>query len=198
MSENEKDPREQYANWKAPEEVIDSHELSDETPEETFKRYQSQLALDEKSLVGKRILDVGSNDSLFEQYLEQKYPGTGVVSMDLSKVKGISVQGNSEQLPFKDESFDVIVAHGVPFGPEDLEKSMEQFVRALKENGEIRIGPMSKGENSNIYAKDRWDRVHALIDSLKEKGITIEDVPIGEWQTSEGPETKYCIVVKKS
>lgn len=195
MNEHEKDPHGEYAGWTAPEHEA-MGEAAAEIPEQTFRRYKAQLALDEKSLPGKMILDVGSNESKFGKYLEEKYPGTKVVSLDRDHVPGISVQASSEQLPFRNESFDVIVAHAVPLDADEYRKTAEQMIAALRPGGEIRIGPLSQGGEGE-YANKLWVSLHTLVNNLEGKKITIEDIATGEWDLPSGPETKFCVVIKK-
>ncbi len=68
----------------------------------------------------------------------------------LAKTQEKHVRAKVENLPFKDESFDLIVsrcAMPIIFFPENKEiahKAMDEILRVLKKNGEVRFFPLQK------------------------------------------------------
>ena len=158
-----------------------------ESPESAYERYAKRLGLDEKDLAGKKILDVGSNENQFEQYLEEKYPGTEVVSLDAHFSPKISVQADGRDIPFKDGSFDVIVCHASLIS-EELMEAMDGLVAALKPGGEIRFGPIMEGP---VY-----DDMQKFINNLP-KEVSAELVPAGVFEMSQEKEKRFYMRVKK-
>ena len=57
--------------------------LPAEKSKKDFDRYCKWLLLDTEQLAGKTILDVGSADSRFGEYVEQHYPDTKVLKLDM-------------------------------------------------------------------------------------------------------------------
>ena len=117
----------------------------------TFERYLSVLDLNLEELKCKKILDIGAGPGEFAT--EAKRHGIDITSIDkviggtgVEKVtnKEITyVAGIAEELPFKDESFDLVVSvaayNGVSL--EDFVNRLGEVRRVLKSGGEYRFGP---------------------------------------------------------
>ncbi|MBI3334947.1 MAG: DUF483 domain-containing protein [Candidatus Portnoybacteria bacterium] len=111
------------------------------------------LGLKWEHLQGKRILDIGAG--LAEVAQAAKTRGIEVLSLDKNLKrwkeeelieKDISyIVGKAEMLPFKAESFDLVIAHAAPpllsEDKEEVKKVIKEVERVLKEGGEFRFGP---------------------------------------------------------
>ena len=133
----------------------------------SLEEYERDLQLKESDLDNKRVLDLGSGPrARFAKEVEEKYPGTKVVSLDYSfeepppedpryLLKGDEnfsdrnvdkVVGFATTLPFADSSFDTIVSSGaIPFyllQPEQIEKVFKEIIRVLKVGGKGYFHPV--------------------------------------------------------
>src|SRR3989344_4481862 len=119
------------------------------------ENYFEDLRLDKENLRDKKILDIGSRESLFAKWAKDQGVSTEVYNLDLHDnflQRQKSVQGAAEKLPFLDESFDLIVSHAaVPnefvldiYPRKRTTESINDMLRALKVNGEIRLGPLGR------------------------------------------------------
>lgn len=124
------------------------------------------LGIKESDLRNKDILDLGSGNAHVAQGLSgkakvysidayltpvepHKSPGDSTPRYGkeaYENAKSRAVIGLAEQLPFKEESFDYVLAlFSVPFHSPDeihLEQALREVVRVLKPNGEARLGPV--------------------------------------------------------
>ena len=118
---------------------------SSEIQERTSQRYLDNLGLTWGYLRGKKILDIGSGSSMFAK--EAKKYGIEVISSDerreLDRPRETSnVISVAEHLPFKDESFDLVVSNNCVdwinlFG--DASAVIKEAKRVLKPGGEFRF-----------------------------------------------------------
>lgn len=116
------------------------------------------LALTPEDLAGKTVLDVGSGQKTLDKYLKDQGVEATVISYDVNESQltpgdpeQLAIVGNyQEGLPFKDDSFDLIVNDAGPlqgnpisekFFPEiqSVDKIYGTACRTLKPGGEIRV-----------------------------------------------------------
>lgn len=156
--------------------------------------YLKNLGLKKEDLSGKRILDVGAGsrgfahstvsqgipaeiysleprfailpeqkDSLFASYAEYT---------DIPLVKGKTVAGVAEKIPFADNSFDLVISHFAFPVWSPSSKSLRQFykeaARVTKPGGEIRLYPGYRKASGMLASKmdDAKTYIRNLIDSL--------------------------------
>lgn len=122
-----------------------TEKLLDISINQTFKRYMYDLYLNTDSFKGKTILDIGCGphggligfndtikygvDHLINEYIEIGYP--------LSKHNITYYNEKSENLPFDDNSLDVVIAVNSLDHVDDVKKTIQEIMRVLKPNGEF-------------------------------------------------------------
>ncbi len=168
-----------------------------------FERYAEDLFLDENALDGKKILDVGSNIPLFRDYLEGKYPETKVINIDQEFNTSLDAQALAEHLPFADNSFDLIVAHSSLTGwgiYENVEQILQEFIRVLRPNGEIRIGPIMIDDDTDLGEEQRKTitKNKDIVNKLKNLHVisSVEYLRIPRVIGKKNIQI-YCLVIKK-
>ena len=106
-------------------------ELHKEEQLKKLDKIQEYLETNKISLKNKKILDVGSGTGISTDYFE------GVVGLEpeIEMIKQGSynaIQGNAENLPFKDHSFDVILSVTAIHNVKYFEKAISEMKRVLK------------------------------------------------------------------
>lgn len=141
--------------------------------EESLAAYERALGFSREQLIGKTVLDLGSGaTNRFARELEQAGIDVDVVSLnpDLSRPSYLesmsknnsfqrklkNVAGIAQQLPFKDEVFDMIVGfRSVTYNAEterDIKSWVSEIKRTLKSRGEARISPvLDHGEGRTTW-----------------------------------------------
>lgn len=121
--------------------------FNEERYKEEFKIGDFELPRIEKIIemasTGKRNLDIGCYDGTISQLIKEK--NNVVIGLDMSmnalnmaKRKGIEcVSSNAENLPFKDASFDVVVACEIIEHIFDTGRFLDEINRILKSNCEL-------------------------------------------------------------
>ena len=144
-----------------------------------FNSYIEELHIDIDSLKDKAVLDVGSgsnprfvarllDDNLvksayaidsteflsgYKYYTEKYKKKNPKENLEKSKVVENYIQGSADNLPFKSESFDLVLSRalivpdtisGVKF---DIDKIFSEAERVLKPGGEFKIYPVHRGSD---------------------------------------------------
>ena len=137
------------------------------TENRDFEEYKRELRFDEGELSEKEILDLGSGpETKFAKDIKEKFPEAHVVSFDFSfkrdardqtygrfsaspklEANTEKVSGLFTKLPFKNESFDMIVSSAaMPLylnNAQQIKEAFHEVVRVLKKGGKAHIGPVS-------------------------------------------------------
>ena len=131
------------------------------TDEVMFREYFDNLKLKpedftDKDFKDKEILDIGSGSAQFAKWAKEHKLNANIYSLDpkaeFSHQEKV-VKAKSEALPFKDESFDLILSYAsIPqvFSGKEYQKnghdliirSIEEMLRVLRPEGEVRFGPV--------------------------------------------------------
>lgn len=108
-------------------------------------------------LDGKTVLEAGCGAGRFTEVLLQK--GASLVSSDLSEAvevnaenfpiseKHLVIQADINNMPFADESFDVVVCVGVIQHTPDSEKTIEDLYKLVKKGGYLAIDHYAKSRS---------------------------------------------------
>jgi len=171
-------------------------------------QHRDHLAANEmmgEDIYGKRVIEIGSGSGAHSALFSSK--GAYVVSMDLSVERVLAtaqkldlvennhecfcLQGDAEQIPFLDNSFDIVYSNGVLHLTPDTSKAIREAHRVLKPSGKAVI--MLYGKHSFLY----WLNIFLV------KGILLGNIfrsrnwlgRVTEWiaespQKIHNPETK--------
>jgi SAM-dependent methyltransferase len=150
---------------------------------------------------GESVLDVGSGLGI-DSFIAAHYAGpTGqVTGLDLSKMevkhateraqsRDIADQnlrfvvGDMEQMPFEDESFDVVISNGAFCLAPNKEKAFEEIYRTLKPGGRMAIYtstvkvPLEAGVNWPVCMRMfiHHSELQPLCEKIGFKNVTIDD-----------------------
>jgi ubiquinone/menaquinone biosynthesis C-methylase UbiE len=113
------------------------------------------------NLKGKRVLDIGCGTGRVIQMLREK--GAKVVALDISeemitatsrKFPDIEcVVGDSEELPFQDESFDIVLGLFWIVHLADLRPSFDEVYRVLKKGGRFILSNINQKKAPKLTTK---------------------------------------------
>jgi len=185
-----------------------------ESTERKLPKYLEWLNLTPEDLKDKKILDVGSGVGHFAAEAKN-FGAKDVISLDpgfklernREKAKkigaGTAIAARADALPFRDESFDLILNNfSVPMwseSPSEMEETFREELRTLRPGGEIRLAPVvAIGETITAYFTPEDEHYEEL--------VLVWDRMIDEWrsdpalqmkiiQSSDG--TKNTLVIKK-
>jgi len=127
-----------------------------------LRRHMAVVEMPLRDLAGKRVLEVGpgagGHSALFAKY------GARMTSLDITPARARAtnakfrlmgeraagcnaVNGDSEALPFADDSFDIVYSNGVLHHTLDTERAIAEVLRVLKPGGQAVI---------MLYCKSSW------------------------------------------
>jgi len=130
-----------------------------------FKKHLSSITGFQKN-ASVRILDAGAGTGDFcADLINWGFPAGTVLAFDISTVMlrcasnnlpGINaINGDLLNLPFKDQSFDIINAKGVLHHIYDYEAGLAELIRCLKQNGCLRLQePLARTNQRNSFMSD--------------------------------------------
>jgi len=127
-----------------------------------LRHHMSQVEIRPEDLAGKKILEIGpgagGHSAMFA------FHGAEVVSLDLTHARArstqkkfdllgdasktcMAMQGDAENLPFADNSFDIVYSNGVLHHTRDTERAVDEVFRVAKPGGRAVI---------MLYCKSSW------------------------------------------
>lgn len=151
--------------------------------------------------LGSKVLDVGCNDGTFIEMLQRKRhcDVTGIdisdTALEEAKKKGLNVMtADVENLPFEDETFDVITCMEVLSHLFDPKKAVKEMRRVLKKNGILLGSCPHKNLESYVWDDKRLHRRYFEAHDLHE--LITEDFDRLYIQTLNG--ANFAISMKSS
>jgi SAM-dependent methyltransferase len=101
-----------------------------------------------------KILIVGARTEIeIYSYLIGGFQLKNIFAIDLNSYSNLILLGDVNHLPFKDESFDIVVLGWVLEFIIDFDKALNECLRSLKNSGYVAIGSMyhPKSQNMSLY-----------------------------------------------
>ncbi len=171
------------------------------TDEEIFRQYMENLDLKPEDF-NKKILDVGSGSGQFARWAKEHHVSSEIYSLEPfqeSSEKSKLARGKAETIPFRNESFDLVVSScAIPQiysepqyegrREEKIRESLLELLRVVKAGGEIRIGPIAEGKGDD-WRKDFRTSLDKILNELKQQRLIIEEKSLREqgiWFDSVG------------
>ena len=179
------------------------HEYLDTFEGDTIFRFLGKLK-------GLKVLDVGCGAGRLTKFLKNE--GAEVYAADISekmlkivegKLSGVKTfQAAMDQLPFEDESFDIVTAAFVIVHLETLQKSFEEVYRILKPGGFFVVTNVNQKKPPKLKTKDgeriviksKYHRPEAVIEALEDCFFAIEKE---EFVNEEGAWVNQIIKARK-
>ncbi|MCD4759390.1 class I SAM-dependent methyltransferase [archaeon] len=107
-----------------------------------------------KKEINSKILDVGCGTALYSNFFKN-YTGIDPSKGMLEQTKANVIQGNAEKLPFKDNSFDMIISISAIHNFKDYKKAIKEMKRVAKNKIIITLLKKSKKfKEIKEYLKD--------------------------------------------
>jgi ubiquinone/menaquinone biosynthesis C-methylase UbiE len=188
--------------------------------ERVFRSYMEDLRLTPEDF-NKKILDVGAGSAQFAKWAKEHGVSDEIYSLDpmeeglIGKEK--SVVASAETIPFKSESFDLVVSDSaIPniylgegsaeIVKEKVKSSLQEMVRVVKSGGEIRLAPVligNKYESQRILSQSIEEALKSL---GTDGGIEIEKIKMSSgniYEYENGLESTeiiaepYLIILRK-
>ncbi|MDO8442850.1 MAG: class I SAM-dependent methyltransferase [bacterium] len=171
----------------------------------TLYYYTYNFDLNPRDLFGKDIVDIGSGFGEFKNALEKiasaNSVNTSILNFDRfndGRFKNTDVVGNAESLPFKDESFDVVLAHcSTPIMQatsqeyEAISKIIKEMFRIAKNGGVIKIHPIAlvpRQKALQQFKKDYLRMGSIVLEELGKIHKINKDIKIKIIETSDNDE----------
>lgn len=132
-------------------------ELYDKTADVYDSRYkdiqeEKYRIMLEDIQIKKPILDLGSGTGLLQEFLKTKLVGIDISYGMLKHSKELSVQGDVENLPYKDSAFNTVLSFTAAQNLADVENMLKEIARVLRPDGIAVITILAKfmGKLKNV------------------------------------------------
>lgn len=160
---------------------------------EDYEAVLKHLEIDSET--HRRLLEIGCGSGAFSERIQRRLSFPVTVGIDISRRlltyhKFLSVEGDGQFLPFRDECFDLIVCGSALHHIGNLPQTLGEIVRCLVPGGEFLcyepnahhihrklISPRSYfARVFNIYSEESFcpEEFHSLLESMNFKDIQIE------------------------
>jgi ubiquinone/menaquinone biosynthesis C-methylase UbiE len=158
-----------------------------------WRKHLATTEMDLDALEGRYVLEIGSgggaHSALFKRY------GAHMTSVDITAERvlstakkmslikegsGISLQSDAENLPFIDNSFDIVYSNGVLHHSENTERCIQEVYRVLKNNGKAILMLYSRHSATywlNLYPKTMLYGLFFKYSEAERIGIITEGRP---------------------
>lgn len=182
--------------------------------EKAFQSYMNYFPLTEEDLK-KPLLDVGAGNNRFIQYVREKFGNEQAYGIEVQQRKiisqnkdGSAVAGSGLELPFKDGSFEVVIAKNyLPMFVDDeikMERSIGELLRVSKSGAKI-MGDISipekelgardleENEKTKAWLNSRYEgskKFVKFLETLKEEGFSVI------FKETPSPHKKIMIIQK--
>lgn len=170
--------------------------------EERYRQFYTdglqRLGLNEEMLEGKRVLDIGAGNGYIGYFLRQNGVKCEVVDLDRSVCSppgAVAVKGHALWLPFRDETFDVVISLGcMPIlatrhrDPEQAgiaaRDALDEAVRVTARGGSVRMHYTPEVHNVNARGLYTWEAMShfAVAKTIKNYNQTLNET--GKYQAS--------------
>lgn len=148
--------------------------------EEVFQKYMEELELKPEDF-DKKILDLGAGNAEFAKWAKEHGVSSEIYSLDIRdkmREKDRSVIGDANELPFKNESFDLVVSTcAIPNTIEasQIERTLLETIRVIKPGGEVRLAKVLEGEK---YEPQRIKKqeLNEVLEKLEDMKLSIEKI----------------------
>ncbi|MBN1377219.1 class I SAM-dependent methyltransferase [Candidatus Woesearchaeota archaeon] len=115
-----------------------------------------------------KLLDIGCGMGFLFDFAECDFIGIDPSKklIEKSRHKDKILLGNAEKLPFKDNEFDVIVSITAIHNFDNIEQSLKEMKRVLRDKGKIAITVLKKSKKSNDIEKllNKYFKINTVID----------------------------------
>lgn len=192
-------------------EFVDNYGLTSDQAR-TAVTYFDYLNLRAEDIKDKLILDVGSNIGEFKTALSKMGIASRLfVNFDKDRVpENLNIRGRAEALPFKDESFDLVLAHAsVPMMQatggylDQVSPTLDELFRVVRTGGTMRICPVGF-EKSTPGLSDHLDQLERLklevfrrLKQIKEQSPTVTITLIKIFDERGPDKWRYALIIKK-
>jgi ubiquinone/menaquinone biosynthesis C-methylase UbiE/uncharacterized protein YbaR (Trm112 family) len=174
---------------------------------ESMYKYHGWMAVNEMELnkiTGLDILEIGCGGGAESSLLKRH--GANMTSVDITPERTASTafrlslikegsfsvfQADAENLPFKDNSFDIVYSNGVLHHSENTERCVEEVYRVLKPNGKLVILLYSRHSVYhwlNLFPRTVFSGLIFRLPEAERLGVLTEGIP--KYGTTKNPITR--------
>lgn len=169
-----------------------------------YQRYHKRFPMILENVIGPKLLDAGCGTGLSCYLLSENDNIKEIHGIDLQKViieearnnvhneKVTFHEGFVEELPFTDCYFDTVILGETLEHVYDVDKTLSEAHRVLRNQGKIIITCPYKGAKSELHVRSITKK---FIKDSVEKYFSIENLEVIEYP-GQGPKGVFCIGIK--